>query len=505
MIKSLRTKGPRAGLIFLDGLWIYASWTAVLRLTPGGAAPPREEVLLLISWTGLVTLLTFYLFNLYDATGRQKPAHLVWNLFLSHAAAAAGVVVLQELLQTEEGLYPLILVASSLQLLLSSGFRALWFFIGWRRSRHKKTVLLTGIREEDLECARKLVQGGRPWLEIHSVLRTGGEGDTGRPGILRRLEVLLLDGTRVLLVGPGVPPALRQEAVRLAGARNVEVLMVPELLELSVRGAELQQLDDQLLYSLRPPGLTRTERFIKRGADLGLAALLLIAASPLMLLLLVAVPLTSKGGALYVQERLGLRGRPFPLLKFRSMVDRAEAGTGPVLAGDGDERITRLGRWMRATRLDELPQLVNVLLGHMSLVGPRPEREHFVSRFSAELPHYDGRMAVKPGLTGYAQVMACYATTAADKLRYDLAYIHNYSLLLDLKILVQTIRVVLQREQAKGVSGAGASPASSASPAYAPTGASAGLSAEVPGASAFMDSRGTVRLPPDNVYPFPHR
>lgn len=500
MIKSMRTKGPGAGLIFLDGLWIYASWATAFRLAPGGAASSREEVLLLISWTGLVTLLVFYLFNLYDATGRQKPAHVLWNLFLSHVAVATGAVLLHGMLRPEAVLHPVITVSLSLQLLLSFGFRMSRFLLGWRRSRGKKTALLTGIREGDLECARKLVRGGRPWLEIRSVMRTGGEGGaSGRPPSLnRRLEALLLEGTEVLLIGPGVPPALRQEAVRLAGALGVEVLMVPEFLDLSVRGAELQQLDDQLLYSLRPPGLTRTERFIKRGADLGLAALLLIAASPLMLLLFAAVPLTSKGRALYVQERLGLRGRPFPLLKFRSMVDRAEASTGPVLAGDGDERITRLGRLLRATRLDELPQLINVLLGHMSLVGPRPEREHFVSRFSAELPHYNDRMAVKPGLTGYAQVMACYATTAADKLRYDLAYIHNYSLLLDLKILVQTIRVVLQREQAKGVSGA--SPVSPAAAAYDP----AGVSAEI-GAAAFRDSRGTVRIPPDNVYPFPHR
>ena len=135
-----------------------------------------------------------------------------------------------------------------------------------------------------------------------------------------------------------------------------------------------------------------------------------------MLLMWVIIPMTSQGKALFMQERVGLHGREFRVFKFRSMVDNAEQHTGPVLAGAGDARITRFGQFIRATRLDELPQLITVLRGEMSLVGPRPERAYFVEQFKLELPHYTYRLMVKPGLTGLAQVMANYTTTPSDKL-----------------------------------------------------------------------------------------
>lgn len=264
-----------------------------------------------------------------------------------------------------------------------------------------------------------------------------------------------------LLIGPGLTPETKAAWVQAAGKRNMEVVIVPDFYELYLADAEPQQIGDLLVYSLIPPQLTLPERLFKRLFDLTVFSVLLLAASPVMLAMFLLIPLTSRGKALYVQERIGLHEKPFSLYKFRSMVDGAEAATGPVLAGRNDARVTRLGQWMRATRIDELPQLFNVLLGHMSLVGPRPERAFFINRFKEELPHYTYRLMVKPGLTGYAQVMAGYATTPSDKLRYDLMYIKRYSLLLDLKILFQTIRVVLQREQAKGVE-AGAAATSTA-------------------------------------------
>jgi lipopolysaccharide/colanic/teichoic acid biosynthesis glycosyltransferase len=154
-----------------------------------------------------------------------------------------------------------------------------------------------------------------------------------------------------------------------------------------------------------------------------------------------------------VQERVGQNGRVFRLYKLRTMVTGAEEGTGPVLAATDDARITPVGRWLRATRLDELPQVFNVLKGEMSFVGPRPERPEFVERFRAESPAYHYRHLVKPGLTGLAQVQGRYSTSAEDKLRFDLYYIRNYSLLLDLQILLQTIPIVITPAAARGQSG----------------------------------------------------
>jgi exopolysaccharide biosynthesis polyprenyl glycosylphosphotransferase len=206
-----------------------------------------------------------------------------------------------------------------------------------------------------------------------------------------------------------------------------------------------------LVLSARPSELNSRQLFFKRLLDIIAAIILLTLFSPIIILLFIAIPLLSKGPALYKQERLGKNKQQFQILKFRSMIHNAEKTSGPVLATDKDQRITGIGRFIRATRLDELPQLFNVLIGHMSLVGPRPERLFFVRQFEETIPHYRYRMSIKPGVTGLAQVMGKYSTSVEDKLRFDMMYLHSYSFMLDLKILFRTIKVVLQREQASGV------------------------------------------------------
>ena len=184
----------------------------------------------------------------------------------------------------------------------------------------------------------------------------------------------------------------------------------------------------------------------KRTTDILASLVLLAVASPVMLLVALAVKLTSRGPVLYRQERLGRNGRPFELLKFRSMVEDAAKKTGPMWAAARDPRVTPVGRAIRTLRLDELPQLFNVLKGEMSFVGPRPERAHFVSQLEDVLPYYTLRLTVRPGITGWAQVCYRYGATVEDaleKLKYDLYYIKNNNLFLDLWIVLKTVRVVL--------------------------------------------------------------
>ena len=181
------------------------------------------------------------------------------------------------------------------------------------------------------------------------------------------------------------------------------------------------------------------------GACLGLAAL-----APLLLLLALAIKLDSPGPVLYRQTRVGQHGRPYIILKFRSMRADAEA-KGVQWAVQGDPRVTKLGGWIRKLRLDELPQLVNVLKGDMSLVGPRPERPHFVQDLRTQIPYYDLRHTVRPGITGWAQIRFHYAGSLEDshiKLQYDLYYVKNLSLWLDLRILARTIKVIFKGEGA---------------------------------------------------------
>ncbi len=195
----------------------------------------------------------------------------------------------------------------------------------------------------------------------------------------------------------------------------------------------------------------RLDAAVQRLTDIVLSLTLLVVTLPLMLLTAVLIRLDSAGPALYRQERVGLGGRPFTLLKFRSMRTDAEA-RGPVWAAQRDPRVTRIGAFIRLTRIDELPQLLNVLRGQMSFIGPRPERPHFVAQLEQALPFYGDRALVKPGLTGWAQVNYPYGASVEDaraKLSYDLYYVKHRSMVLDLMILVATVRVVLFQRGAR--------------------------------------------------------
>jgi sugar transferase (PEP-CTERM system associated) len=209
-----------------------------------------------------------------------------------------------------------------------------------------------------------------------------------------------------------------------------------------------------VVQNLRPSWLlfsegfyhTRITRVLKRMLDLLLSSAILVAGWLVFLLIAIAIKRDSTGPVFLRQERVGEGGKTFTLLKFRTMVQDAESMTGPVWATEDDPRITRVGRFLRKTRLDEFPQVLNVLKGEMSFIGPRPERPHFVARLQAQIPYFAQRHAVKPGITGWAQIRYRYGATiedAEEKLQYDLYYIKNMSLFLDLIILLSSIQVVL--------------------------------------------------------------
>lgn len=190
----------------------------------------------------------------------------------------------------------------------------------------------------------------------------------------------------------------------------------------------------------------RLRRFTKRAMDISLSLLGLLCTLPLSLLIAVAIKIDSRGPVIFSQEREGQYGRRFMMLKFRSMVANAEKQTGPVWAEEDDPRMTRVGRLMRRTRLDEIPQMYNVLTGDMSFVGPRPERPHFIAQLAQQLPYYRERLQVKPGITGWAQVCYPYGSSVAatlEKLNYDLYYIKHSSLSMDVMILIQTVKIML--------------------------------------------------------------
>ena len=191
---------------------------------------------------------------------------------------------------------------------------------------------------------------------------------------------------------------------------------------------------------------TGTRRFIKRGVDLTISLTMLILFSPLIIVTAILIKIDSTGPVLFFQERIGKNKKPYMVYKFRSMVENAERLSGPVWALDNDKRITRVGRVIRKWRIDELPQLWNVLKGDMSFVGPRPERGFFVEQLEEVIPYYGERFSIKPGVTGWAQVCYGYGASvddAVEKVNYDLFYIKNMSVFMDLMIIMRTIKIVL--------------------------------------------------------------
>ncbi len=228
--------------------------------------------------------------------------------------------------------------------------------------------------------------------------------------------------------------------------KNVAVKIVPDLFELLSGQARTNQLYGFPLVEVNPRLMPEWEKKAKRLFDILISFLILILTFPLLVIIGIAIKLDSEGPVFYKQERCGIGGKIFKIYKFRTMKKDAEKLSGPVWSQKNDPRITRVGKFLRKVRMDELPQMLNILKGEMSLVGPRPERPFFVEKFALEIPYYKRRLRVKPGVTGWAQVKHKYDENIEDvktKLKFDLFYIENMSLRMDLKILIRTIFVVL--------------------------------------------------------------
>ncbi len=248
-----------------------------------------------------------------------------------------------------------------------------------------------------------------------------------------------------------VPAQLRNDILKYCYRYRIRTYVAPKLTDIMLRGAKNITLFDTPLLLVKGAGLTPAQRVVKRAMDIILCAIAMVIAAPLMLMVAVAIKLEDGGPVFFKQKRMTKYGREFEILKFRSMIVDAEKYAGAVLATDNDPRITKVGRIIRATRLDEIPQILNILKGDMSIVGPRPERKVIAEEYYKDIPEFAYRLKVKGGLTGYAQIYGKYNTNAYDKLRLDLMYIENYSLLLDIKLIILTIRTMFSKDSTEGI------------------------------------------------------
>ncbi|HXG03136.1 MAG TPA: TIGR03013 family XrtA/PEP-CTERM system glycosyltransferase [Candidatus Binatia bacterium] len=451
MLRVFRHYIPAAALTLLAGdvlLIAGAVWLA--RATGGwpgyGALWPKVLVV-----TG-VAVFNLHLADLYRPRSAMGRREVVGRLLLALAGTGVGTAAASYAFPSL-GLGRLVFLQT---IVLTSSGLLLWR-LAW-----------VAVRPTDRMRTRVLVLGtGRAVNTLVALQRTGSQPFTvlgfvdDDPAAAERVPqgYELLGKSQDLL---NIVEELQAELVVVALADMRGAVPTAQLVECRLRGIRVEdwptfyekQTGKILVTDLRPSWLIYSDGFVKttlvqrvkRGIDVVGAAVGLVLTLPLMLLIALAIKCDSRGPVLFRQRRVGQNGRIFVLNKFRSMRQDAEAGSGAVWAQPDDPRVTRVGRLLRKTRLDELPQLFNVLVGHMSFVGPRPERPEFVRLLQREIPFYLGRLAVKPGITGWAQVRHTYAASVDDtleKLQYDLYYIKNLSPFLDLLIVLDTLQVML--------------------------------------------------------------
>ncbi|MDQ3263654.1 MAG: undecaprenyl-phosphate glucose phosphotransferase [Myxococcota bacterium] len=315
-----------------------------------------------------------------------------------------------------------------------------------RRGHNLKSILVVGAGElgerviDTIENHREL--GFRVVGVLTRKPEKVGTRLAGVPivGLIQEVEAILDRTTvdHVIVALPHEEHAHLKSLMEVLALRTVDVKIVPDLFQYVTLYGGLEEFGGLPIISLQGGPLYGWNLITKRLFDVLFAAVALVLVSPIMLLTAVAVKVTSRGPLFYAQERMGMDGAVFPILKFRTMKVNSES-LGAQMASKGDPRRTVVGTFLRVTSIDELPQLVNVLVGHMSLVGPRPERPVFIEEFKKQIPKYHLRHKVKAGITGWAQINGLRGQTSIEKrIEYDLYYIENWSLLLDLKILVRT-------------------------------------------------------------------
>lgn len=259
----------------------------------------------------------------------------------------------------------------------------------------------------------------------------------------------IIDGSEAVMIYD-ISAEVRNKIVKYCYEKDIRVYLTPKISDILIRSSENMHLFDTPLLLMRNNGMSFEDRLMKRLLDIVVSVVVIVVTSPIMLVIAIAIKAYDKGPVFFKQKRCTLDGEVFEIHKFRSMIVDAEKDGISIPASEKDPRITPVGNIIRATRLDELPQIFDILSGKMSLVGPRPERIEHVEKYTKDIPEFAYRLKVKGGLTGYAQIYGKYNTTAYDKLKLDLMYIQNYSILLDLKLILMTVKIIFMKESTEG-------------------------------------------------------
>ena len=419
-IKAYLAAAPVVAAIFVLTFW----FTGVYRLRRG--RPLLDELFSIIGAAVLGGLVTLALMSLYRGFSYSRLV-LIYTVIAALVLIGANRVVLRRILTLQQ-----------------------------RRGVGTERVLVVGTgagSELLLHRMTMFPQYGYTVCGILDDRLTPGSDFAGSQVIGRIAELpAQVERQRIDQVFLALAGASHEEMLHLIKTcedLQVDFRMLPDVFEIITTRVSADMVDGIPLVGVRRSQVEGFGLLVKRAFDIVISLLVGVVFSPFWVVLAVAIWSSSRGPVLYRQERVGKGGQVFQLLKFRSMIPDAEAETGPVFASPDDERRTAIGRFMRRFSLDELPQLINILRGEMSLVGPRPERPFFVDRFGAEIPRYLERHEVRPGVTGWAQVNDLRGDTSiSDRTIYDIYYIENWSLTFDIKILILTIGRILFHQHA---------------------------------------------------------
>lgn len=394
---------------------------------------------------GIYALLVWLFFRVYGGfkLGYLKKTDILYSQLISIAAVDFVSYFLISLIGRKfMPVTPMLLLT-----LVDFGYIALWTLcigrIYFMIYPPRKLMILYGSHQA-AALVLKMSQRVDKYMICESVSISEPE-DKIRELILKYEGVIICD----------IPAEQRNDYLKFCYEKSVRAYIAPKISDIIIRGADDIRLFDTPLLLCRNYGLDVEQKVLKRLFDIVFSLVTLILVSPFMIFAALAIKLHDGGPVLYKQKRLTIDGKVFDVLKFRSMVVDAEKLSGPVLASDDDPRITPIGRFLRKVRLDELPQLLNILKGDMSVVGPRPERPELSEEYRKEMPEFEFRLKVKAGLTGYAQVTGVYDTVPYDKLKMDLMYIENYSFRMDLQIILMTIKTMLFPPKSNAEAGGG--------------------------------------------------
>jgi len=449
-------------LLLLEVAFIVTYWfrfQAGVWKVPLGIPP--LSVYLLSSAVVLVVLFgIFYYLGLYSERRLLSIEEQIVGVLKGVALGALGVLALAfffRALTYSRSFFGLFVLSASILVCLGRLISYKLISRSLRTVGGRRLLLVGGgpMREQvRLAAARNPNLG----LEVVGWIDSGsgaGGPDTGGPcvrlgGLADLREVVAESGTEVVaLTLPVEQQHLVAEITDMLDNLNVDVHMVPDMRGLAISRVRLTELGGIPFLAVREASLSGADRIVKRIFDVVFTSLGMLVLTPVYTLLSLLVKLSSPGPVFYRQDRIGRDGREFQMIKFRTMRPDAEAASGPVWTVADDPRVTAIGKFLRRYSLDELPQLWNVLAGDMSLVGPRPERGHFVQEFSRRLPRYFERHRVRSGLTGWAQVNGLRGDTSIEERTvYDLWYVENWSLGLDVRIILMTIHHVLKAENA---------------------------------------------------------